>query len=122
MLKPSAAPGWDLAEFGIVCLVWNVVMRILKIAGAAVAAVVVVAALLLIIGVPSGFLTSAIQTRVERETGYRLTIAGSTRIGMWPSLNVTFHDVTLQSPKDRDGTGRLTAGSIQADITLASVW
>ena len=97
-------------------------MRVLKIAGAAVAAVVVIAALLLIVGVPSGFLTSAIQTRVERETGYRLTIAGSTKIGMWPSLNVTFHDVTLQSPKDRDGTGRLTAGSIQADITLASVW
>ena len=41
---------------------------------------------------------------------------------MWPSLNVTLNDVTLQDPKDRDGTNRLTAGSIQADITLASVW
>ena len=61
-------------------------MKALKIAGAAIAAVIVVAALLLIIGIPSGFLTSAIQDRVERETGYRLTIAGSTRIGLWPSL------------------------------------
>jgi AsmA protein len=97
-------------------------MRALKFAGAAVAAIAVVAALLLIVGVPSGFLTATIQARVERQTGYRLTIAGATRIGIWPSLNVTFNDVTLQDPRDRDGTGRLTAGSIQADMTLASVW
>jgi AsmA protein len=121
-LKTSAAPGWDLAEFDAACLVWNVVMRALKIAGAAVAAVIVVAALLLIIGIPSGFMTSAIQARVERDTGYRLNIVGSTRIGMWPSLNVTMNDVTLQDPKGRDDSHRLTAGSIQADITLSSVW
>ena len=77
-------------------------MRALKIAGAAIAAVIVVVALLLIIGIPSGFLTSAIQERVERDTGYRLTIAGATKIGLWPSLNVTLNDVTLQDPKDRD--------------------
>ena len=97
-------------------------MRALKIAGAAVAAVIVILALLLVIGIPSGFLTSAIQARVERETGYRLTIAGSTKIGLWPPLNVTLNDVTLQDPKDRDGTNRLTVGSVQADMTLASVW
>jgi len=87
-------------------------MRAVKIAGAAIAAVIVIAALLLIVGVPSGFMTSAIQARVEGATGYRLTIAGSTRIGVWPSLNVTFNDVTLQDPKDRDGANRLTAGSV----------
>ena len=87
-------------------------MRALKIAGAAIAAVIVVIALLLVIGIPSGFLTSPIQARVERETGYRLTITGSTRIGLWPSLNVTLNDVTLQDPKDRDGSNRLTAGSV----------
>jgi AsmA protein len=97
-------------------------MRALKIAGAAVAAMIVVAALLLIVGVPSGFLTSEIQSRVERETGYKLAIAGSTRIGIWPSLNVTLNDVTLQDPKDRNGTSRLTVGSIQADVTLSSLW
>jgi AsmA protein len=104
------------------CPVWNVVMRALKIAGAAIAAVIVVVALLLIIGIPSGFLTSAIQARVERDTGYRLTIAGSTKIGVWPSLNVTLNDVTLENPKDRDGSNRVTVGSVQADVTLASVW
>jgi AsmA protein len=97
-------------------------MRALRIAGAAVAAIVVVLALLMIVGVPSGFLTTAIQARVERETGYRLTIAGATRIGVWPSLNVTLNDVTLENPKDRDTSNRLTVGSVQADVTLASVW
>src|ERR1700692_1300979 len=97
-------------------------MKALKIAGAAVAAILVVAALLLIVGVPSGFLTSAIQDRVEQQTGYRLSIAGSTRIGLWPSLNVTIRDVTLEPPQDRDAGNPLTVGSIQADMTLGSVW
>jgi AsmA protein len=97
-------------------------MRALKIAGAAVAAVIVIAALLLIIGIPSGFLTSAIRERVERETGYRLDIAGATRIGLWPSLNVTLNDVTLEAPKDRDTSSRVTVGSVQADMTLSSLW
>ena len=97
-------------------------MRTLKIAGAAIAAVIVVIALLLIVGVPSSFLTSTIQERVERETGYKLAINGSTRIGIWPSLNVTMKDVTLSDPKDRDITNRLTAASIEAEVTLASVW
>src|SRR5258706_492425 len=102
--------------------VWNVVMRALKIAGAATAAVIVVLALLLIIGIPSGFLTSEIQARVERETGYRLTISGGTKIGLWPKLNVTLTDVTLENPKDPETSNRLTVGRVQADLTLASVW
>jgi AsmA protein len=97
-------------------------MRALKFAGAAIAAVIVVIALLMFVGIPSGFLTSTIQERVERETGYKLAINGSTRIGIWPSLNVTMKDVTLQDPRDRDLTNRLTAASIEADVTLASVW
>lgn len=102
--------------------VWNIEMRALKIAGAAIAAVIVIIALLLVIGIPSSFLTSQIQDRVERETGYKLTINGGAKIGLWPSLNVTLNDVTLQDPKERDSDNRITAGSIQADMTLASVW
>jgi AsmA protein len=97
-------------------------MKALKIAGAAIAAVVVVLALLLIIGIPSGFLTSQIQARVERDTGYRLTIAGATKVSLWPTLNVTLSDITLQDPKDRDNSNRLTVGSVQADMTLQSAW
>jgi AsmA protein len=97
-------------------------MRALKITGSAVAAVIVIVALLLVIGIPSGFLTSAIRERVERDTGYRLTIAGSTKIGLWPSLNVTLNDIALENPKDRDTGNHLAVGSIQADMTLASLW
>ncbi|HEY9452344.1 MAG TPA: AsmA family protein [Bradyrhizobium sp.] len=97
-------------------------MRALKIAGAAIGAVVVIVALLLVIGIPSGFLTSEIKERVERETGYRLAINGGARVGLWPSLNITLKDVTLQDPNERDINNRFAAGSIQADVTLASVW
>ncbi|MEP6837666.1 MAG: AsmA family protein, partial [Bradyrhizobium sp.] len=97
-------------------------MRALKIAGAAIAAVIAVIALLLVIGVPTGFLTSQIEARVERESGYKLTINGGTKIGLWPSLNVTLNDVTLRDPRERDTSTSLTANSIQADVTLASVW
>ena len=97
-------------------------MRALKYAGAAVATLVLILALLLIIGIPSGFLTSTIQDRVERATGYRLTIAGATKISFWPTLNVTLSDLTLQDPKDRDGSNRVTVGSVQADVTLSSIW
>ncbi|WP_298259476.1 AsmA family protein [Bradyrhizobium sp.] len=102
-------------------------MRALKIAGGVIAAMVVVAALLLIVGMPAGSLTSSIQQRVARETGYRLTVKGSTRVGLWPWLNVTMSEVTLQPPKDRDtedhDTGhRLTIGSLRADLTLRSLW
>src|SRR5450755_3677843 len=96
-------------------------MRALKIAGAVVAAVIVIVAVLLIVGIPSGFLTSAIQDRVERETGYRLTIAGATKIGIWPALHVTLNDLTLEDPQHRDSSKRLTVGSVEADVTLRSV-
>src|SRR5437879_4466296 len=109
-------------EFDAACPAWNVVMRALKIAGAAIAAVIVILALLLVIGVPSGFLTSEIQAGVERATGYRLTIAGSTRIGVWTQFNVNLNDVTLENPGDPDTSSRLTVGSVRADVTLASVW
>ena len=96
-------------------------MRALKIAGAAVAAVIVVLGLLLVIGIPSGFLSAEIQSRVERETGYRLTISAD-KIGLWPKLNVTLADVTLENPKDPEASNRLTVGRVEADLTLASVW
>ncbi|MFK4695369.1 AsmA family protein [Bradyrhizobium diazoefficiens] len=97
-------------------------MRAVKFAGAAVAAVVIVIALLLVVGIPSGFLTSTIASRVESATGYRLSIDGTTRISLWPTLNVTLNDLTLQDPKDRSGITRLTVDSVQADMSLSSVW
>jgi AsmA protein len=95
-------------------------MRALKIAGAAVLAVIVVMVLLLMVGIPAGFMTQAIQDRVERETGYRIAVSGATRLGIWPSLHVTLNDLAVQDPKARDSDGRLTIGSVQADIPLRS--
>lgn len=97
-------------------------MRALKIAGAVLAAVIAVIALLLVIGIPSGFVTAQIQERVERETGYKLAINGGTRIGLWPSPTITLNDITLQDGKDRDIKHRLTASSIEAELTFASLW
>ncbi|MGX1318560.1 AsmA protein [Bradyrhizobium sp. USDA 377] len=97
-------------------------MRAVKFAGAAVAAVIIVIALLLVVGIPSGFLTSTIASRVESATGYRLSIDGTTKISLWPTLNVTLNDLTLADPKDRSGITRLTIDSVQADMSLSSVW
>ncbi|WP_448040499.1 AsmA family protein [Bradyrhizobium liaoningense] len=97
-------------------------MRALKFAGGALAAVIIVIALLLMVGIPSGFLTSAIASRVESATGYRLSIDGTTKISLWPTLNVTLNDLTLADPKDRSGITRLTIDSVQADVSLASIW
>ena len=97
-------------------------MKALKFAGAVVTAVIVLIALLAVIGIPSGYLASTIKERVERETGYRLAINGGIRIGIWPSLNVILNDIALQDPKDREINNRLTAASIHAVVTLASLW
>ncbi|WP_407186662.1 AsmA family protein [Bradyrhizobium centrosematis] len=97
-------------------------MRAVKFAGAALAAVIIVIALLLVIGIPSGFLTSTIASRVESATGYRLSIDGTTKISLWPTLNVTLNDLTLADPRDRSGITRLTIDSVQADMSLSSVW
>src|SRR5580704_3364666 len=97
-------------------------MKALKTASMVIGAIVVIAALFLIVGIPPSFLTSSMTERVERETGYHLTVAGSTRIGLWPSFHVTLRDVTLERPSDPESGNRLTVGSIRADVTLASLW
>jgi AsmA protein len=102
--------------------VGNVDMKTLKITAAAVAAIIIILALALVVGIPSGFLTSAIQDRVEQETGYHLTVAGSTKISLWPTFNVSLSDLTLEDPTDREGARRIAIGTLQADMTLSSVW
>src|SRR3954467_11519384 len=97
-------------------------MRAVKFAGAAVAAVIIVIALLLVVGIPSGFLTSTITSRVESATGYRMSIDGTTKISVWPTLNVALNDLTLQNPKDRGGLPRVTIDRVQVDMSLSSVW
>src|SRR3954462_7633531 len=97
-------------------------MRAVKFAGAAVAAIVIVIALLLVIGIPSGFLTSTIASRVETATGYRLSIAGRPKTSPWPTLNIKLNDLTFLDPRARSGITRLTVDSVQVDMSLSSVW
>jgi AsmA protein len=98
-------------------------MRALKFTGAAIAAVIVlVAVLLFVVGIPSGFLTSTIQDRVERETGYRIVISGATRLGLWPSLNMTLHDIAVPNTGDQQPADRLTLRRAEFDISFASLF
>lgn len=96
-------------------------MRVLKIAGVTVAAVIVVTVALLTIGIPTGFVTRAIQDRVEHTTGYRFAVSGASKLGIWPSLNLTLNDISVQDPTAGDSAGRLTIASLQADIPLRSM-
>ncbi|MCC8967382.1 AsmA family protein, partial [Bradyrhizobium sp. Pear76] len=97
-------------------------MRALKFAGAAVAAVIVIIALVAAVGIPSSFLTSAITERVERETGYKLTINGGAKVGLWPTVNLTLSDVVLQDPREREADNRFAADRVEAELTLSSLW
>ncbi|MGY3486438.1 uncharacterized protein involved in outer membrane biogenesis [Bradyrhizobium sp. USDA 4011] len=97
-------------------------MRALKFAGAAIAAVIVIIALVAAVGIPSSFLTSAITERVERETGYTLTINGGARIGLWPAVSLTLRDVVLQDPREREANNRFAADRVEAAMTLSSLW
>src|ERR1700757_3459074 len=97
-------------------------MKVLRIAGTAIAAILILIAVLMVVGIPSSFVAATIRDHVERATGYRLTVAGATRISLWPRLNLTLHDITLQDPKDREGTNRITIGSVGPDMPLSSAW
>ncbi|WP_375785850.1 AsmA family protein [Bradyrhizobium sp. Pha-3] len=97
-------------------------MRALKFAGAAIAAVIVIIALVAAVGIPSSFLTSAITERVERETGYTLSINGGARIGLWPTVNLVLSDVVLQDPREREVNNRFAADRVEAEMTLSSLW
>jgi AsmA protein len=97
-------------------------MRVLKFVGIAIVAILVVIVLLLVVGIPTSFVSATISEHVEHATGYRLTIAGTTKINLWPELNLALSDITLQDPKDRDGTSRITIGSVKADVPLSSAW
>src|SRR6516165_2652406 len=109
-LRVRPGGGWLPGRTYAVYPSWNVDMRVFKIAGAAIAAILVVIVLLLVVGIPSGFVNATIRDHVERATGYRLTVAGTTKISLWPQLNFTLSDIMLQDPKDRDGANRITIG------------
>jgi AsmA protein len=101
---------------------WNIDMKAWKIASIVIVVVAIILALPLLLGLPIGVFTTAIQDRVEHETGYRMSIDGAASLNVWPSLNVTLTDVALSDPRDRDGSSRLTISRIKAEVSLSSLW
>lgn len=96
-------------------------MRALKIAGVVMAGVVVAIVLVIVIGIPARVMNGAIGDRVERATGYRMTLSGTTRIGLWRGFTVTLHGVALQGPDHDAGATQLTIDSVTATVPLARV-
>jgi AsmA protein len=98
-------------------------MKALKFLGVALGivlgAVILALVLVAVLGVPSDVMAFTMLQRLERDTGYRLASGGTARISFWPRLSLTLTDASL---RDRDGAVRLTAGSVVADTTFASVW
>ena len=76
-------------------------MKPIRIAGAMAALLLVAATLLIAIGIPAGALTGAIQNRIERDTGYRVTIAGTGTVRLFPAVALTLHDVSAELPGGR---------------------
>jgi AsmA protein len=96
-------------------------MKPLKIAGVVIAVAVAAVLLLLVVGIPASFVTSGIQARVERDTGYRIEIGGAARVSLLPGLSITLHEVTVRDPNDRDTDSRITIDSVRAELPLGSV-
>jgi AsmA protein len=96
-------------------------MRALKIAGAAATCATAIAIVLLVTGIPSGFVTSLVQDRIERETGYRIAINGKTGIGVWPSFSLALHNVTLENPKTTATDVHIAVGEVRAALPFASL-
>ena len=96
-------------------------MKAFKFAGAIVAAALLPVILVLALGIPSGILTSAIQSPVERATGYRIAINGTSRIGLSPAVNLTLRDVSLARPAGEATAERVEAASIRITMPLSSL-
>ncbi|MFC0239097.1 AsmA family protein [Rhodopseudomonas telluris] len=96
-------------------------MRLSRMAGLVIAVLIAVAAVLLTVGIPSGAITSAIEARVARDTGYRIAIAGSSKVSLFPGFNLTLTDVTIDDPNNRSPDRRLTIASLRAALPLASL-
>lgn len=88
-------------------------------AGLVVLAVLVAAALVVTIGIPAGWMTAAIEQRIARDTGARLTLHGVTRLALWPTPRVTATDIVIERAGS-DAT-KLSIGSIEAELPFASL-
>ncbi len=95
-------------------------MKLIKIAGLAVAGVLILAALVLSFGIPGAPLMGYIGDQAEK-AGYRLQVGGSSKISLWPYLNVSAGDIRLAEAKDaREEV--LTAKQVRVGVSLLSLF
>lgn len=96
-------------------------MKALKILGAVLGLPLVAIGVTLAVGIPGGFVTGAIEERIEKESGLQLDINGGATIKLWPLTVVTLSDVALYDPKDKDVPERFRAAEIRAELSLRSL-
>src|SRR6188508_3189934 len=96
-------------------------MKALKILGAVLGLLIVAIGVTLAVGIPGGFVTGAIEERIEKESGLQLDINGGATIKLWPLTVVTLSDVALYDPKDKDVPERFRAADIRAELSLRSL-
>lgn len=89
-----------------------------KIAAIVLGAVIAGAGVLAFTGIPAGFLVGVLKDRIEQETGYRLRIAGSTRIGLWPSPAITFSDIGVLDPRQTGREELFAAQSLDIGVSF----
>ncbi|MCG6207294.1 AsmA family protein [Rhodopseudomonas sp. HC1] len=92
-----------------------------RIVGIVVVGLVAAVALLLTVGIPSGAISSAIETRIARATGYSVAVTGTSKIGLFPGFNLTLNDVTLTDPNEPTPGHRIRIGSVRAEASLSSL-
>jgi AsmA protein len=95
-------------------------VKLIKIAGLAVAGVLILAVLVLSFGIPGAPLMGYIGDQAEK-AGYRLQVGGSSKISLWPYLNVSAGDIRLAEAKDaREEV--LTAKQVRVGVSLLSLF
>ena len=84
-------------------------------------AIAVCVGLVWTVGVPGGIATSALQARFARDTGYRLTIDGRARIGLWPAFRLTMNDVSVEAPGEHAMTERADIDRVRIEMPLRAL-
>ncbi|MGN6308378.1 MAG: AsmA family protein [Xanthobacteraceae bacterium] len=98
-------------------------MKIVKLAGTAIVAIVLlIATIVLTVGIPSRLvMTPAIQARIERATGHRVEIKGTTRIVLWPMFHVTLNDITLDPRAGSEDAARIEIAQARVEMPFAKL-
>src|SRR5262249_17792859 len=99
----------------------DIAMTARKIAAIVFIAVLVAVALVFALGIPAGFLIAAVSDRVEANTGYRLRVAGHSKLTFWPAVTFLARDIKVRNARDAGSSDQFTAQSLQVWFAPASL-